>query len=466
MQSNTRQAKLTKRVVDAAPPAPVKPNGSPSDYILWDRDVKGFGLRVWSSGRKAYIFRYQLGGRQGTSQKLTIATHGTLTPDQAREQALRWRGDVASGRDPANERKAARAAVRAAREGDTVADLAKRFIEDRRAKRKESTLVEYERLVARVINPKLGAVKAADLTRDQVARFHHSLRSRPIVGNRALAVISAMFRFAEVRGLGAPNQNPTLGVERYPEHSRERMLSDQDYAALGDALRRAEREGLPVPEKLRGRSRGMSNKRRASLTGRKRRPYRRTAPPPAVSPANPFAVAALRFALLTGWRIGEVVSLKWEYVNNALGLAVLPDSKTGRTNRYLGAPALELIDSLPRVKNNPYVFVGTKQGHIRAPKRLWECVRTAAELPTLRVHDLRHGAASVGAISGFSLSVIGALLGHTDLKTTQKYAHLSADPLRRAADDVAGQIAAALGRVDSDSQRPTAVRISSRGPSK
>jgi integrase len=431
-------ANLTTRSVDAAP-------ARPSEYTVWDDEAKGFGLRVWPSGRKVFVFKYQFGGRAGRTQRVTLGDYGTLTVEEARREAVRLRGAVAAGRSPADERTAQKAAVGAARAAPTVADLAEQFLADRRAKQKPGTAAEYERFLTRDVLPTLGAVKVAALTRTQVAKLHLAMQERPYLANRALAVLSAMLGFAELHGLRPPHSNPCRGIAPYPERARERFLSDAEFAALGAALRCAEREGLPVPEKLKQRARGISAARRARLTGRTRAPYAKRAEATTLLPASPVAVAALRFLLLTGWREGEARALRWDQLNLERGLATLPDTKTGKSVRHVGAPVLTLLATLPRLAGNPHVFPGRKPGdHVRELKRTWEAVRHAAGLPDLRLHDLRHSHASVAVSGGLSLPVIGQLIGHKEVGTTQRYAHFAADPLRRAADDVSAQISAAM----------------------
>lgn len=281
--------------------------------------------------------------------------------------------------------------------------------------------------------PVLGELKVAGVTRTHVAKLHLGMRDRPYLANRALAVLGAMFRFAELHGLRPPHTNPCAGLEPYTERARERFLADAEFAALGAALHRAEREGLPAPPKLR------RTPRRAA-TG-KHRPKSADTP----RPANPAAVAALRFLLLTGWREFEALSLRWDRIDLGRGLATLPDTKTGKSVRHVGEPVLALLATLPRLAGNPHVFPGRKPGdHLRELKRVWEAVRHAAGLPDLRLHDVRHSHASVAVSGGLSLPVIGQLIGHKEVATTQRYAHFAADPLRRAADDVATRISAAL----------------------
>jgi integrase len=419
-------AKLTKRTVDATRP-------QAREFILWDSDVRGFGLRVWPTGRKVFVFRYQLGGRAGRTQRVTIGDYGTLTPDQARREAIRLRAEVAAGRDPSEERRSRQRSIRSTREAPTVTELADEFLTDRAAKKKPGTVAEYRRLLFRDVLPTLGRSKVAAVTRSQVAKLHLSMSDRPYLANRGLAILGAMFRFAELHDQRPRGSNPCTGIEPYPERARERFLSEAEFARLGAALSRAAREGLPVPEKLR--------RKPASEVTAKHRPKSADTP----HPASPFSVAALRFLLLSGWREQEVLSLRWAALDFEHGIATLAETKTGRSVRHVGAAALALLSDLPRLEHSPYVFPGAKPGaHLKEIKRLWEAVRDAAALPDVRLHDLRHSFASAAAGGGLSLPVIGALLGHREVATTQRYAHLADDPRRRAADQVAAAIAAAL----------------------
>jgi integrase len=157
----------------------------------------------------------------------------------------------------------------------------------------------------------------------------------------------------------------------------------------------------------------------------------------------PFTAAAIRLLLFTGCRLREILHLRWEHVDLERGLIFMPDSKSGRKTVILNAPALAVLAGLERV--GPYVVPGDDPQKPRADlKRPWEAVAKRAGLGGVRLHDLRHTYASFGAGGGFGLPIIGKLLGHTQASTTQRYAHLDADPLRRASDAIGGWIAAAL----------------------
>lgn len=219
-----------------------------------------------------------------------------------------------------------------------------------------------------------------------------------------------MFSLAETWGMRLQNTNPCRGIDRYREQPRERLVSADELARLGDAL--AAHKGYWA------------------------------------------GTAAIRLMALTGLRKSEALSLRWTDIDPTHGWIRLSDSKTGAKTVPLGAPALALLAELPRVDGNPYVFPAArprhaadagKPGHFVQVQTTWEAVCKRAGIENLRVHDLRHGFASVGAIGGDSLYVLGKLLGHADAATTQRYAHLAADPLRAVADRISGQVAAALG---------------------
>jgi integrase len=168
-------------------------------------------------------------------------------------------------------------------------------------------------------------------------------------------------------------------------------------------------------------------------------------PPKPVEAENPIALAAIRLLVLTGCRKSEILTLQWDHVDFERSCLRLPDSKTGAKVVQLGAPALAVLAKFPRVEN--YVLPGAAAGkHLVGLPRVWERLRKRAKLTDVRLHDLRHSFASVGAASGDSLLVIGKLLGHRDPKTTSRYAHLADDPLKAAADRISTNIALAMTR--------------------
>jgi integrase len=153
----------------------------------------------------------------------------------------------------------------------------------------------------------------------------------------------------------------------------------------------------------------------------------------------------IRLLVLTGCRKAEILTLRWDAVDLERGALHLPDSKTGPKSVPLGAAAAEVLAGIPRVAGNPFVFPGERQGsHWVNVERSWRRIRRAAGFPELRMHDLRHSYAAIGAAAGLGLPVIGRILGHTQASTTQRYTHFADDPLRAAADRISSEIAAAL----------------------
>jgi integrase len=327
---------------------------------------------------------------------------------------------VAHGHDPAGEKATERSTL-------TISGLADRFMTDHvEQKRKPGTTVFYRHLLDKVIRPELGATKADKLTRAQVARLHGSLRATPFQANRVLAVIGSMYTFAGRSGIVPEGMNPSRRIDKFKEHRRERFLTGEELDRLGFAIRAAETKGLPwhVDEaKPKSRHLPKANNRFTKI--------------------DPFAAAAIRLLLFTGCRLREILHLKWEQVDLERGLLFLADSKTGRKTVILNAPALAVLASLDRLGS--YVVPGNDPEKPRADlKRPWEAVSKRAGLSGVRLHDLRHTYASFGAGGGLGLPIIGKLLGHTQASTTQRYAHLDADPLRRASEAIGSQIAAAL----------------------
>jgi integrase len=406
--------------------------------LVFDTELTGFGVRA-TPGLKTFFVQYRAGsGRAAPKRRISLGQYGALTVEQARRLAKEILGEVARGSDPAASRNRDKSAP-------TVAAHGADYLDDVRARRKPTTAREYARLWQKHVISAIGTRRVADVSPADIARIHRALHQTPYCANRVLALLGSFFAYAERQGIRPKHTNPAHEVGPYAEKSRERFMTPSEVARLGEALTRAERIGLPVPEALAHRGRGMSHKRRAKLTGKKRGPYKRTQKEDSLHPANPFAVAAIRFLLLTGWREGEALTLKWSDVNFERGTATLTDTKTGRSQRVIGAPAMLVLSQLPNDSSSPYIFTGRDVGKpLRDLSRVWYAVRSAAKLDDLRLHDLRHSFASVTASSGGSLLLIGKLLGHKDTSTTAKYAHLLDDPVRAAADTASKSLAAWL----------------------
>lgn len=430
---------LTKRAVDALRPRA-------REFTLWDSTVPGFGVRVWPSGKKVFVYMYRpAGGRGVNAKRITLGEFGALTVEMARTLAKARAGAVATGLDPAGEREARRRAMRAEREALTVAELGADYLDDVDARRKPTTAREYRRLWTKHVIPVLGSMKVADVTTANVAVLHRTLKSTPYVANRVLAVIAAFFTHAEQQGLRPKRSNPASDVRDFPESRRERYLTTAELKKLGDALTLAETRGLP-PWRDRKRATAKTAKHRTKKFGK-------------LEPANPFAVAAVRFLLLTGWRLREALTLRWSDVDLEAQRAVLSDTKTGRSVRLIGAPAVELLSTLPRMAGSPYVFPGVEPGKpLSTINATWFAVRHAAGIEDVRLHDLRHSYASEAASMGVGPLVLRNLLGHRNVTTTERYAHLYDDPVKRGADEVSSSFARKLAGKPGTSVTPLRAR--------
>ena len=412
--------RISKRTVDA-----LELNGR--EYTVWDDSVPGFGARVRPSGAKSYIVVYRAGaGRGAPLRRVTIASVGKITPEDARARAKALLGSVALGHDPARAKTAERSTP-------TVAELADRFMTDHvLPKRKPTTALLYGGILERDVKPAFGTTKADKLTRQQVGTLHSSKAANPFQANRMLAVVGSMYAYGERAGITPEGYNPARKIEKFKESRRERFLTVQELERLGKAIREAETIGVPwTTDETKPTAKHLA------------RPGRR------FTKINEFAAAALRLLLFTGCRLREILHLRWENVDLERGLLFLPDSKTGRKTVILNGPAVNVLIGLVRI--SPYVIPGDDPEKPRPDlQRPWAAVVKRAGLVGVRLHDLRHTYASFGAGGGLGLPVIGRLLGHTQASTTARYAHLDNDPLKRASEAIAGQIAAALDGKDTN----------------
>jgi integrase len=408
------QGRISKRSVDA-----LQCETGKDRAFLWDEALAGFGVAAFPTGRKVYVAQYRQHGR---SRRVAIGEHGRLTPDEARSKAKAILGAAETGADPIEER-------RAAREVRTFAAVADDFLRLHvAAKRKGRTRDEYEALLKGHVLPAIGSKRVLDVRRADVARLHGKLADKPFQANRALALVSAIWNWAARRDEVALSDNPAKGIERYPEQGRERFLTTEELTRLGTALAEGETTGLTYvvdESKPKSKHAPKPENRRVKL--------------------DAFAVAAIRLLILTGARLREILDAKWSEVDLERGVIFLADSKTGKKPIYLSAAAQEVLANLPRIEGNPHIIAGAKDGAPRADlKKPWAAVCRASGLDGVRLHDLRHSFASFGAGASLGLPIIGKLLGHSQAATTHRYAHLDADPLRRAVDTIGATIAAAM----------------------
>ena len=385
-------ARVTKRNVDAVEADGAKP------AFLWDDALRGFGVKALPSGAKKYIVKYRTngGGRNATQRWLNLGSHGQLTAEQARQLAQQALAAIARGEDP-------QAAKVLARNAMTFADLWQRFATQHLSMRKPKTRYDYEGLWRDVLQPRMGAMVVDRISFSDVDRLHKSMSKVPYRANRALALISSLFTLAEMWEIRPASSNPCKHVARFKEIPRNRFLNGEELRGLGQAMREMEVSGE----------------------------------------LSPSAANAVRLLLLTGARLNEILAAEWQWVDRARSILTLPGAKT----IYLSEASLLVISAQFELSGvGQYLFPGSGLGgrmiNLRKP---WTRICERAGLVGVRLHDLRHTAASVAVGQGESLPVIGRLLGHSQAQTTQRYAHVDANPALRAANAIGQVMALALG---------------------
>jgi integrase len=384
--SRIHHARITKAQVDRLGP----------DQMIRDTDLVGFGCRR-QKGAPTYFLQKRIGARV---RWITIGRHGSpWTPETARKEAYRLLGQVADGVAPITKR-------RDLSTKPTVADAAQLFLAEHGTRLKPSSFQKYRLVTDGYIVPALGDRLVERIARPDVLKLHAAMSATPPLANYAIAVLSKLMSWAEEHGLRAPQSNPCFHLKKYKENRRQRYLSHDEFARLGAVLEEVER----------------------------------------IDRENYFIVAAIRLLLLTGARVGEILALQWQSVDLERQLLLLPDSKTGQKVIRLNAQAADILRQLPRLEGNPYVIVGRRHAspliNLQKP---WRRIRHQAQLDDVRLHDLRHSFASVAAASKGSLPMIGRLLGHSQARTTQRYAHLTDDPVNELNNDVGARIATAIG---------------------
>ncbi len=385
METARRVERIGKRAVDAAEPAAAA-------YRLWDTDLKGFGLKVSPNGVKTYFVWYRAGeGRSAARREYTVARHGEMTPDEARDEAAKVLSRVRLGEDPQAKRHRARGEI-------NVSALCDLYLAEGVATKKAATLVSDKSRIRSHIKPLLGRRPASAVSTSEVAKFMRdvaagksatpakpslrSLKAKGLKGkalaaaekrkrgdpaarggkgtaSRTLGLLGAIFAFAVREQMRT--DNPVRGVEKFKDRQSQRYLSAEELARLTTALKGAEEAGV-----------------------------------------NKHGLNVIRLLTLTGARKGEIEGLRWSEVDFERATLRLADSKTGARMVPLGAAAVVCLQGLPHAKGAAFVFpaAADAERHYVGTPKVWEAVRAAANLPNVRLHDLRHTFASFGAAGG------------------------------------------------------------------
>jgi len=382
------RTRITKRLLDSTP-TPAK------DVIIWDDALKGFFVKVTPQGKRVFGVYYRL--PDGTQRRPMIGAYSPqMDVERARKRAAEMLVETNAGGDPSGARQQARLAI-------SVADLCDRYMSEYAARRKRpSSLRTDEMIIRRNIKPAFGDRSAENITRADIANLHSKLGDAPIMANRTLALLSHIFNMAETWGLRPERSNPVLRIPRYPEVKRERFLSIEELQRLTGVLRAEEAAGSTPTRTL----------------------------------------DAIWLLLLTGCRLSEILTLRWDEVDQTAGIIRKAMSKTGKMAVALNKPARARVDAIhERAPRDPqWVIPGDKLGNpLVNLEKPWRRIRGIAGLDDVRIHDLRHTYASLGVSAGISLPLIGALLNHKQPGTTARYAHAAPDPVRQAAEAI-GQV--------------------------
>ncbi|HBJ41052.1 MULTISPECIES: tyrosine-type recombinase/integrase [unclassified Hyphomonas] len=359
--------------------------------IHYDEKLRGFGVRVYPSGRKSFVLNYYYKGRE---RRMVIGGYPEWTVLAARKQAEWFLVEIGKGRDPLEQRNNDRAAP-------TVQDMFERYEKDYMPKLAPRSAQDQRSMFIKSILPRLGSKKVEDVTFNDCEALHrHLTKDRPLRANRVIEVLRRAFNLAIKWGW--LERNPASGIEKNPEQKRERYLSYDEIRRLLFELERH-------PQKT--------------------------------------SCDAIRFILFTGCRRGEALSATWDQFDSELKVWTKPAATT-KQRRLHRVPVSREVTKLLEVRKasaaSEFVFESIRGRALTDIKKTWIAVTRSAGIRDARVHDLRHTFASIAVSQGQSLPVIGAMLGHSQPQTTARYAHLLDDPLVEATELISNKIIGAL----------------------
>ena len=366
MSTNQR---LTKRFVES-----IEPHDK-NELLKWDSEIKGFGVRVFPTGRRTYFVQYR--NQCGSTRRKKIGVHGVTTADLARDEAKKLLGEVAKGEDPSKD-------FQKSKLKPTFEELAREYLEVyAKPNKKPKSYREDEKMLEGIILKKWKGKKVEEISSYDVQHLHHELRETLYMANRVRALLSKMFNVAIQWSW--VSVNPVEGVSKYQEQKRDRWLNDQELQNLYDVLDLYHNQSV----------------------------------------AN-----AIRLLVLTGSRRSEVLGAKWDQFDLEKGVWTKPShmTKQKKTEHLpLSTQVVSLLKNIKEEATTPYLFPGKVGGKpLQDIKKAWKTISTQAGLTNVHASHL--------VSSGLSLSIVGKLLGHTQASTTQRYAHLADEPLRQAAE--------------------------------
>ena len=374
---------ISKRTVEALPVGD-------REAVFWDRELSVSGCGCILRGARSTWCRTRSGGR---SRRVTIGRHGLLTAEQARRKAAGVIAGIKAGDEPFS-------AASPQATGPTLAEVGERYLREHVAVRcKPTTAGAYRHALTRFLLPAFGSLPLGAIGRDQVASLHYRLHKTPTMANQVVDTLSRLFVMAEAWGVAPEGGNPCRFVKKYQKRSCERFLSEQEFRRLGKVLSELEAEG------------------KFSSSGIPAADADRV--PAERNPDAPVGGCGL-----------EAGELR------------LRDAKTGARWVALSPAATTVLAALPRLPDNPGVIAGSRAGRRLANLNAqWVVVRRRAGLEDVRIHDLRHSFASRALALGEGLAMIGKLLGHRQVQTTARYAHLARESVKASAARIAESIA-------------------------
>jgi len=378
------------------------------DYQIFDTDVRGFSVTIYPSGNRAFTLDYRVAGRQ---RRMTIGRWPEWTATAARERAKQLRREIDEGGDPLSQRQAAREAPR-------ISDLIERYLAEHTPNLAPRSAADHHTIMHKLVGPDWNKRLVTEITKADVEKLLNKIaagRARPskakpsnrarklqgpkptpVRANRVGEVLRKMFSLSIEWGMRT--DNPASGFRRRIETERERFLSPEEIASLAKVLDAAE---------------------------------------------DQRAAGIIRLCMLTGARVGEVRQARFEQFN----LDLLSWSKPASTTKQRKIHRIPISDDVAAIvrqrsllvpRGNPWLFPGDTPGQpVKEIRRFWVGIQKQAKLPGVRIHDLRHTFASLLVSGGASLEMIGKLLGHSQMTTTQRYAHLMDSPLRHGVNVVA-----------------------------
>jgi integrase len=380
--------KLTKAVID-------NNVAKESHYFVWDTEIKGFGCQILKGGKKTYAFYY----RSPLTKKkacIKIGCHGNITVDFARNKAKALSAAVASGTDPREQKKEK---LIEERQSVLFSDFFDVFKEKHITKAYKGKGTYNNMSISRLyILPWFAEKKLEEISSRDIRQFLDSLSHISRTANLCFSLLRVAFGKAKEWEYLSPNSNPCKGVRKYKENRKQRFLTDLELAKLEQSLTQQEKE----------------------------------------QKASYCTVNAIRMLLYTGCREGEILNLKWENIHIKDHFAYVDDTKTGEDARPLNQKALNVLTSMKPKEGNPYIFYGKVPGKPLAEiKTAWKTILKRAGIKNFRLHDLRHSFASFALKKGVDLYTVSKLLGHKNIATTTRYAHLELDHLKEATNKVA-----------------------------